>query len=539
MTATSVYKTAGTRKNKVQKVTPQTVRANKREVKNSAGGFVFKTGKLEQFKRFLILGTEGGTYYATPQDITKTNVTNMRKVFKEYGTEAVDLIVDVSVNNRAPKVQPALFALAVASSDDRKDVREAAFAAIPKVCRTYTHLATYVSYVKTFRGLGTGITKAIARWYTDRPVDSVAYQAVKYRNREGWTHRDMLRIAHPKTTEADRKELFNYLCDRPAEVLPDVVTGFEKAQAATTAKQLVKVLKDYNLPWEAVPTHFHNEAEVWGTLIEQNQLGLTALIRQLGRLTNLGVTKTHHKQIKALLTSSESLQKARVHPLTILNALMNYKSGMGRSGATWTPDRRVIDLLDEAFYESIKFVEPTGKRLLLALDVSGSMGARIANMNLSCREASAALALVTAKSEEDYEIVGFTSGGSGYSWRSAALTELDISPRQRLDDAVRRISGLPFGGTDCALPMIWAEQSGKKFDAFVVFTDSETWAGNIHPSQALKSYRSSSGIKDAKLIVNGMTATGFTIADPKDPNTLDVVGFDTAAPSLMADFIRG
>jgi 60 kDa SS-A/Ro ribonucleoprotein len=36
-----------------------------------------------------------------------------------------------------------------------------------------------------------------------------------------------------------------------------------------------------------------------------------------------------------------------------------------------------------------------------------------------------------------------------------------------------------------------------------------------------------------------MTATEFTIADPKDGGMLDVVGFDTALPDAMAAFVRG
>jgi len=35
-----------------------------------------------------------------------------------------------------------------------------------------------------------------------------------------------------------------------------------------------------------------------------------------------------------------------------------------------------------------------------------------------------------------------------------------------------------------------------------------------------------------------MTSTGFTIADPNDAGMLDVVGFDEAAPAMMADFAR-
>jgi 60 kDa SS-A/Ro ribonucleoprotein len=42
----------------------------------------------------------------------------------------------------------------------------------------------------------------------------------------------------------------------------------------------------------------------------------------------------------------------------------------------------------------------------------------------------------------------------------------------------------------------------------------------------------------AKLIVAGMASTGFSIADPDDGGMLDVVGFDSAAPAVMADFAR-
>jgi 60 kDa SS-A/Ro ribonucleoprotein len=188
----------------------------------------------------------------------------------------------------------------------------------------------------------------------------------------------------------------------------------------------------------------------------------------------------------------------------------------------------VIDALDKAFYKTFKTVEPTGKRLVLALDVSGSMaGGMVAGVpGLSPLVASAAMALVTAATESDVTIIGFSS----------QMVRLNISARQRLDDVVKTVSGLPFMGTDCALPMLWALENGVKADAFVIYTDSETWFGNIHPAQALREYREKTGIP-AKLIVVGMVSNGFSIADPTDGGMLDVVGFDTAVPQVMNDFL--
>ena len=72
----------------------------------------------------------------------------------------------------------------------------------------------------------------------------------------------------------------------------------------------------------------------------------------------------------------------------------------------------------------------------------------------------------------------------------------------------------------------------------MIYTDSETWAGGVHPAQALRRYRETSGI-DARLVVVGMVSNGFSIADPADAGMLDVVGFDTATPQLISDFARG
>jgi 60 kDa SS-A/Ro ribonucleoprotein len=124
---------------------------------------------------------------------------------------------------------------------------------------------------------------------------------------------------------------------------------------------------------------------------------------------------------------------------------------------------------------------------MLALDVSGSMsGGRIGGViGLSPRVASSAMAAVTLASEPAVETVAFTSSGPGqwaspnpterHGW-SYGLSPLPLSARQRLDDIMTTVDGLPFGGTDCALPMLYALDKGHKIDHFVIYTDSETWA---------------------------------------------------------------
>ena len=223
------------------------------------------------------------------------------------------------------------------------------------------------------------------------------------------------------------------------------------------------------------------------------------------------------------------LKRARIHPLAVLIAQKVYAQGRGEKGSlTWQPVPKIIDALDAAFYATFQNVEPCGKPVLLALDVSGSMGgSMIAGSCLSAREASAAMALVTAATERECHIMAFAD----------RFMPLNISPRMRLDGVIKAVSSLPFMGTDCSLPMRWALENDVKVSAFLTYTDSETWAGNIHPAQALRQYRKEFEC-DAKAVVVGMTSNGFTLADPNDRGMLDVVGFDTSVPAVISDFIR-
>ena len=525
-------------------------------VPNSAGGFAFAVDDWARLDRFLILGSEGGSYYAAERMLTRDNAQAVLRAIAEDGPRAVARIVEVSVAGRAPRNDPALFALALAASATDLATRRAALAALPQVARTGTHLFAFAGFVQGTRGWGRALRRAVAAWYLQQPVERLAYQLVKYRQRNGWSHRDLLRLAHPEGATPAQAALFDWACRgtgatslglHPAS---DALPSFVRAAMALNegevltephAAMAAALIRVHDLPREAVPTALLNDPAVWEALLQR--MPLAALVRSLAKLTAVGVVRPlgdHLPLVLSALGDVDRIRKARLHPLALLLALRTYAAGQGERGKLrWEPVQPVIDALNAAFYTAFKAVEPTGKRLLLALDVSGSMaGGGVAGSSLTPREASAAMALMTAATEASTHIVGFAASGRWAAYtQDAVLTPLPLSPSMRLDQAVRAVSDLPFGGTDCSLPMRYALERRLPVEAFVVYTDSETWAGPVHPVQALREYRAATGIA-AKLVVVGMVSNGFSIADPDDAGMLDVVGFDAAAPAVIADFIR-
>jgi len=526
------------------------------------GGVAFEIDALKQLRRFLILGSDQPTFYVSAASLTDLNIKAVKSALDADAVSAIDTIVEVSDRGLAPKNDPALVALAMAASykndaDPKKAefVRSYALAQLPKVARTGTHLFHFAEYVNQMRGWGSGLRKAFAKWYTDRSEMSLVNQVTKYQQRDGWSHADLLRLSHPQPKSAAQNAIFKYVVDgelpqgdQTTNAL-DYLAAVERAKAASTG-ELIDLIRQYNLPREVLPTMALNDPDVWEALLYAgNGMPFTAMLRNLGTMSKIGLLTQGSDASRFVidrLHEEEAIRKARVHPIDMLKAKMVYQAGRGqKSDATWNPVNGVVEGLESGFYLSFGNVEPTGKRGLIALDVSGSMefgelSSRYSMWNyggftglagvlgLSPRIAAAVMAMVTVRVERDFEIVGF----------SDHLVDTRISKHDSLDTVKQKISRIPMGGTYINLPMQYAMDRGRKFDYFAVYTDNET--GNARSAASvLRQYRKKSGIHDAKLIVNAMASNNFSVADPTDPNMLDVVGFDSSAPQVMSAFIRG
>ena len=551
---------------------PQTEKARADQVQNNAGGFVWSVDKWTQLDRFLILGAEGSTYYATERKLTIKNADSVLSCLAEDGARVVNRVVEISDAGRAPKNDPAIFVLAMAAAADEDATRAAALGALPKVCRIGTHLLHFCAAASSMRGWGRGLTSAVAAWYLDQTPAKLAEQVLKYQQRDGWSHKDVLRLCHGRVSSGhemtaahaavfawvrdgvgafeprDVKRKFGKESERtvhyaPPErlALPELLAAYEDMKHAEGASKVVHLIGKHGFTREMIPTEHLNSPEVWAALLEH--MPMTAMIRNLGKMTSVGLlgplAAGVHTAVKAL-SDRERLRKARVHPIQLLSALLVYKQGHGERGKlSWKPSTPIIDALNEAFYLSFETIEPTGKAWCLGIDVSGSMdGGVIAGVpGFTPRIAAAAMAMVTARSEKNWVALGFTSAGGWANGENCGVTQLTISPKQRLDDVVKTMAALPMGRTDCALPITWALANKVTVDVFATYTDNETYAGPIHVHEALKRYRRALNPK-AKLAACAFTTDEYSIADPNDAGQMNFVGMDTSMPNLLADFAR-
>ncbi|HLO97423.1 MAG TPA: TROVE domain-containing protein [Fimbriimonas sp.] len=502
---------------------------------NHAGGYTWEVDMWTMLDRFLILGSDTGTYYVKAQKLTLEHGENVIKALEQDGERVVNRIVEVSTKGLAPKNDSAIFALAIAASFGDEKTRALALSEMPKVCRTGTHLFAFAEACDGMRGWGRGLRKAIAKWYIGRSAESLAYSLVKYQAREGWSNRDLLRLSHPVAPSEAHNVLFKWAVSGEVTGEAPVVQAVVALRETKSLAKAKELIKDHKIPREAIPTEMLTEVEIWEALLAD--MPVTAMLRNLSTMTKVGLLKHGWlsgdsfavSKVIETLRDTEKLAKARIHPVAVLAALNTYAGGKGvRSDATWKPVRAIVDELDSAFYATFKSVASTGKRLVLGLDVSGSMaGTMVAGVaGLDCRSACGAMALITETRESAVTHLAFDTD----------VYKLDLSQSMRLDKVVKLLEKTGGGGTDCAAPIQYAIKHRIPVDAFVIYTDSETWEGHQHPSQAMNAYRNAMGI-DAKLVVVAMASNRCSIGDPRDPRVLNVVGFDASVPGLISEFV--
>jgi len=503
---------------------------NERMVPNAAGGYAYQVSEWDQLDRFLILGSTGGNYYFGEFELSKQNVDAVIRCIQEDGVRVVNRIVEISVSGRAVKNDPAIFALALVAKTGNDVTRSAAASAIPLVCRTGTHLLRFVAEADGLqKGWGRSMKRGVASWFSAKTSEQLAYQAVKYASRDKWALKDLLRLSHPKVGDND---VYQWILRGTPSGVPLLRARDLLHTEGISPETAALIVSELDVPREAIPTALLNLPEIWTAMLPK--MPLTAMVRNLGKMSSLGLLdsgSTGEGLVLAALRDRERLRRARVHPLSLLVAMAVYRQGRGVKGSlTWNVSDSVVAALSNAVTLAMEFAPPTGRRRLLAIDVSGSMHTNVAGTPLLTHQAAACMAVAASRVETGYEVIAFSSkdylqGGKG--WESLQVRD------RRLDDVTATLRSLT-GGTDLAIP-IRAAATMKPFDAIEIYTDSETWAGQRHLETEFLDYQRKVN-PNVKLAIVSLTANRVTVGDPGMPNVLQTVGFDASLPAVLAAF---
>ena len=634
------------------------------QVKNSADGYSHLVTDKDAIRRLLVFGTNSPTYYANASTLSAKGAAFCIKMIEEgKGQDILNILVSVHNSGAAPKMTTTFSILGMLTRCIDDKVRSSALAYIgSKGLRTLSQVYMWWK-CHTASGDGKGAGRGVRRALTNLigpnsypSSKSLAYQIVKYAQREGVSIKDILAMVHPPTSKMTKKggttnridwplghqivityavsnfkkatkgagfsvvleryckcdipmdslmampdeEFHGYITSLPADFDDDAkevlhyLWAIEKVKIGDDVDETCSIISKFNLPREIIPTPLLNEKKVWFSLLIGDtrdsdikiKMPITALIRNLGKMAWLGMFNTSlgdasyksftESIVKAVcdhITNERVIRNGRVHPATLVQAYKTYSSGSGDKGSLmWSPNPNISKALNDAVDIAFYTIKPSPGVHLHALDISGSMNCCFSAVpSLTAFEASVIQMLCHLKTnlrngggrqivmvfdvkgsvvfDSDPDSTAYTMDTIVSNTRYQDYGRGKPLPKGPLfdpladswDTVIRKLQGLPMGGTDCAQPVLLAKKmvtsSIARPEIFSVYTDNETYYGSIHPSVALKNYRKT--VPNAKMIVIAATPTRFTIADPNDPNSLDICGWDTGAGTVIHDFISG
>ena len=493
----------------IRNAVPQWFRIDPDQIPNNAGGFVWQISDREQVIRYLVIGSEGGNYYQTPQQVSSQCASCVLRMTRtpDNFKWLIETIRDVSISGRAAKQESTLLALATAIVfAPTPAAKTEALNAVNDCVRILTHMYMLMGYMTIFasakhgisasasaeesvvggrnpHGIGRGMRRVLGEYFYSRTGIEIANLITKYQNREGWTIKDVLTLIHIDPTKLKddggrlaidyifkpKEEFEPILARAPPTTEPtktflsaikeihNIILRPASASASASASQseldrIIHLMNTVGLCREQLPSQLFKHKKVWEALLfskgangKGKGMPLTALIRNLGKLTTaeIGIIAPFStiplqsltptvKHICERITDAADIKRTRIHPYTILVAMMTYKKGHGdKGGLTWSHNVHVIEALDKAFKLAFQNITPTGKRIKIALDVSGSMSAAFCTGSpvVSCATASVAMMMMTLWTErrgvnraELAPLGGATPGGNPL-WKTTQLPD--------------------------------------------------------------------------------------------------------------------
>ncbi|GLG97094.1 60 kDa SS-A/Ro ribonucleoprotein [Gryllus bimaculatus] len=514
-------------------------------------------------KRFLHYGRETSLYQPGNRILNKyfepNCITSVEALIADgRPADAVVHIVKAFSDGYSAHSEALVYALACCVRQKSNDaLRQNAYKAFKKICKSVQNFFLFVKFSTELssptRGWGHGCRKVVIDWYVKQNPLELAENVTRYRGIYFWTHRDIIKLAHPKTEDVAMKAVLKYVMKGIKEAREEF-GGNPLAQPVLTYLQAVedfkhskeeewaaRVVEQHKLCLEHVPPQFIKSKEVWAALIPN--MPLPTLLRNLKRLGRLRFLRTNHPvmiRVVEALGNQAAITEGSVHPAQVLIALRSYEQS-GRLKYVdpnrelkplVQPNPKIIEALNTLLESSFKSLVPTGLRYLVMVDTRSPLvtGHCWQCTSVPPLHAAALIALSLVKTERNVTVLAFGLG---------VPTDVPLSKTMTLVQAQEKLREVPTTSVDFGLPFSWATENKKEIDVFICITDSQVRAGRLKAAEELKKYRESLNMPNSKFVVCGLTCPKFSIASEDDPGMLDIAGFDEQVPRVIEAFSRG
>lgn len=489
----------------------------KADTVNEAGGKAYKLTAKQALAQYASTGCFNQTYYAGADE-------QLDKVIELAAGIDAEFVAKTAVYSREKghmKDVPALL-VAILSTKD-KALFELVF---PRVIDNGKMLRNFVQTMRSGvvgrKSLGSLPKRLVRDWFETRSPEQVFKQSVG----QSPSFADILKMVHPKPTDAEREALFGYLIGREIrfENLPEIVREYEFYKAGDASKvpdvpfQMLTALPLGTAEW----TEIARKAP-W----QMTRMNLNTFQRH-GVFSDADIVKI----VADRLRDRDAVKRSRVFPYQLLTA---YNVAASNSEIP----REITEALQDAMEIATENVPAIDGKVFVLPDVSGSMGSpatgyrRGSTSAVRCIDIAGLVASAILRKNPTAEVLPFEN----------SVVNVTLNPRDSVMTNAQKLATIGGGGTNCSAPLYELNRKKAKGDLVIYVSDNESWIdsnrGWNSGTETMKQWNEfKSRNRDAKLVCIDIQPYGHTQAHER-ADVLNVGGFSDQVFSLVSDFANG
>lgn len=492
----------------------------KADTVNEAGGVAYKLSPEQALAQYAATGCFNHTFYADAGE----QLDKVLALANEVEPEFVAKTAVFARESGYMKDMPAML-LAVLSIRD-KALFERIFL---RVADNGKMLRNFVQIIRSGavgrKSLGTLPKRMVREWFEKRKPEQIFKQSVG----QSPSIADILKMVHPKPSDAEREALFGYFIGREidADKLPEIVKRFERFKSGDGSEVP-------DVPFQLL-TALPLQAKEWTDIARNAPWQMTRMNLNTFQRHGVFADPEMVRIVAERLRDRAAIRRSRVFPFQLLSA---YKAAEANKGIP----REITEALQDAMEIATENVPRIDGKVWIFPDVSGSMHSAAtgyrkgATSTVRCIDVAALFAASILRGNPSAEVMPFES----------KVVEVRLNPRDSIMTNAAKLAGLPAGGTNCSAPLRELNRRKAKGDLLIYVSDNESWIdtpayGRFGGSATAtmkewNEFRSRNA--NAKLVCIDIQPYPHTQAQER-ANILNIGGFSDQVFKLAAEFAAG
>ena len=324
---------------------------------------------------------------------------------------------------------------------------------------------------------GKKLTNSMKKGFKQAIENLSTYHLLKYKSKLI----DVINLCRPNPTLSKATVTYN---DEVISTLTAIIKNYKvsantwEVNQVVAGQEVANALKENRISKEeAEQILTQAKADNWKELLDNNQLGILAALRNIRNILSNNPEDSTITKLCKLLSNSELIKKGKIFPYQIDMAQEIVKSTFTNSSS-----REVLSALSKGYTEAIPNLKEilTGKNLVI-VDMSGSMYTKVSTSGFTskstCMEKATLIAATIAKAV-NADIIRFGSSANFFNYNPN--TDVFSLARDMEEN---------LGGTNLSTAFNLITNSGRKYDRIFILSDNEINNGRTYDSYANLVYK--------------------------------------------------